>query len=101
MKPAVSTAHGSEQGHPSSRGWTTLQTVRTHLCTKLLSAQYRDGHLWISTWTWDTASKERGLDVQWEMKLELQLEHHAVVTLGSVYADGMCDHLRSLLGAAK
>lgn len=85
-----------DQGHPSSRGWTTLQTVRTDECTKLLSAQYRDGHLWISTWTWDTAAKNRGLSVEWEMRLELRLTHEAVVTLGSVYSDGMRAHLRSL-----
>ena len=88
-----------DMGHPTNRGWTTLQTIRTDVCTKMLSAQYRDGHLWISTWTWDTAAKTRGLDVKWEMRLELKLEHSAVVTLGSVYSDGMRDHIRSLQGS--
>lgn len=81
-------------GHPGSQGWVTLQTIRTDVCTKTLSARYRDGHLWISTWMWDTAAQNRG----WQMQLELKLEHAAVVTLGRVYADGLLDHVQSLTG---
>jgi hypothetical protein len=89
----------NDLGHPSSRGWTTLQTVRTEACTKTLAARYREGQLWISTWSWDTAAANRGLDVDWQMQLELKLDHNAVITLGRVYSDGLHDHVQSLKGA--
>ena len=82
--------------HPSSQGWTTLQTVRTPERTRIVCASYVDCHVTSSFWMYDTKKHEQGEAVEWEMTNEIVLQHHAVVTLNSVYLDGMRGHLNAL-----
>ena len=83
--------------HPSSQGWTTLQTVRTPELTRIVCARYLDCHVTLSFWMYDTKKREQGEAVEWEMTNEIILQHHAVVTLNSVYLDGMRGHLNALM----
>jgi len=83
-------------GHPSSEGWTTLQTFRTPELTRCICARYFDCHIALSFWMYDTKKQAEGEPVGWEMTQEIILQHHAVVTLNSVYLDGMRDQLNAL-----
>ena len=84
------------KGHPTSQGWTALQTYRMPKLTKMICARYVDRALVLSVWKYDNKAREEGTPVDWEMALEVILEHHAVATLNTVYLDGMRDQLDAL-----
>ncbi len=86
------------KGHPTSQGWTALQTQRMPGLTKMMCARYVDCALVLSVWKYDSKAREAGnVDVDWEMTLEVVLEHHAIATFNTVYLDGMRDQLTALL----
>ena len=89
------------KGHPTSQGWTALQTYRMPQLTKLICARYVDRALVLSFWKYDSKAREEGMSVDWEMTIEIILEHHAVATLNTVYLDGMRDQLDDLASAAR
>ena len=87
------------KGHPTSQGWTALQTYRAPQLTRMICARYLDRQLVLSFWKYDNKASEEGTPVDWEMTLEVILEHHAVATLNTVYLDGMRDQLDALAPA--
>lgn len=89
------------KGHPTSQGWTLLQTFRMPELTRSVCARYADRQLYLSFWKYDTKRQDRGESVDWEMTHEIVLQHHAVVKLSSVYMDGMLDQLATMLSDDK
>ena len=91
------------KGHPTSQGWTALQTYRAPQLTRMICARYLDRRLVLSFWQYDNQARDKGTSVDWEMTLEVTLEvileHHAVATLNTVYLDGMRDQLDALAPA--
>lgn len=89
------------KGHPTSQGWTALQTYRMPQLTKMICARYVDRALVLSVWKYNNKARDEGTVVDWEMTLEVILEHHAVATLNTVYLDGMRDQLNALSQASE
>jgi hypothetical protein len=84
------------KGHPTSQGWTALQTYRTPQLTRMVCARYLDRKLVLSFWKYDNKANDAGASVDWEMTREIILEHHAVAALNTVYLDGMRNQLDAL-----
>ena len=89
------------KGHPTSQGWTALQTYRMPQLTKMICARYVDRALVLSFWKYDSKARDEGVHVDWEMTLEIILEHHAVSTLNAVYLEGLHDQLKAFATASK